>query len=112
MMVFSELAELLAHRRLSRKMHRQFLAEVLAILAAGSRSPKTLSSVRQRSLATFASLTANRLIHSVSQDRLRYLTDLTRSFDTMLLTDIERCPPELVEWYEAMLCELGRNGLL
>ena len=52
------------------------------------------------------------LAKTVPAHQLRCLVSLTLSCSTLILSDINRCPEELVEWYEAVSRQLRRNKLV
>jgi hypothetical protein len=60
-------------------------------------------------MVTFVSLAVRELAKTVPAHQLRCLVSLTLSYSTLLLSDISRCPQEIVEWYEAVSRELQRN---
>jgi hypothetical protein len=112
LMLSKELSGLLADHAVKRAVQKRYLAETLGALAEFSGSPKTVGVIRQRTLITFVSLTARNLANTAALDHLQYLATLALSYEDMLLTDIERCPDELLELWGAVLRELQRNRLV
>src|SRR5260370_21990053 len=100
---------LFRHAAVSRVVHSSYRAGILHSLRLASGKPKTLSVTRRRAMVNFVSLGVRELAKTVPAHQLRCLVSLTLSCSTLILSDINRCPQELVEWYDAVARALRRN---
>jgi hypothetical protein len=109
LIISAEIQGLFDNAPVSQVAHTSYLGNILHSLRLDSGKPKTLSATRRRAMITFVSMAVRELTKTVPAHQLRCLVRLTLSCSTLLLSDINRCPQELVEWYEAVSRELQRN---
>jgi hypothetical protein len=109
LIISAEIQGLFDNAPVSRVAHASYLGDILRSLRSHSGKPKTLSATRRRAMVTFVSTAVRELARTVPAHQLRCLVSLTLSCSTLLLSDINRCPRELVQWYEAVSRELQRN---
>ncbi|WP_158936940.1 hypothetical protein [Burkholderia sp. S171] len=112
LIISAEIQGLFDNAPVSRVAHSSYLGDILRSLKLDAGKPKTLSATRQRAMVNFVSLAVRELAKTVPAHQLRYLVSLTLSCSALILSDISRCPQELVDWYEAVSRELRRNKLV
>jgi len=112
LIISAEIQGLFDNAPVSRVAHSSHLGDILHSLRLGSGKPKTLSATRRRAMVNFVSSGVRELAKTVPAHQLRCLVSLALSCSTLILSDINRCPQELVEWYEAVSRELRRNKLV
>jgi len=112
LIISAEIQGLFDNAPVSRVAHSSYLGDILHSLRLGSGKPKTLSASRRRAMVNFVSSGVRELAKTVPAHQLRCLVSLALSCSTLILSDINRCPQELVEWYEAVSRELRRNKLV
>jgi hypothetical protein len=112
LIISAEIQGLFDNAPVSPVAHTRYLRDILDSLKMDSGKQKTLSAARKRAMVTLVSMAVRELATTVPAHQLRYLVSLTLSYSTLLLADINRCPLELVGWYEAVCRELQRNKFI
>jgi len=112
LIISAEIQGLFDNAPISPVAHMRYLRHSLRSLKMDSGKPKTLSAARKRAMVTLVSMAVRELAKTVPAHQLRYLVGLALSYSTSLLSDVNRCPQELVGWYEAVSRELQRNKFI
>lgn len=112
LIISAEIQGLFDNAPISRVAHSSYLGDILHSLRLGANKPKTLSAKRRMAMVNFVSSGVRELAKTVPAHQLRCLVSLALSCSTLILSDINRCPQELVEWYQAVSRELRRNKLV
>ena len=108
LMVSREIEGMFENAPVSREAHLAYLREILEGLTENANARKSIGFFRRRALMVCVFRAVQRLIATVKTDDLRYLSTASQSYSYAILSDIEGCPRELVEWYCAVAMELQR----
>jgi hypothetical protein len=108
LMVSREIEGLFENEPVSPEAHLTYLRDVLEVLTEECNARKSIGFFRKRALMVCIFQAVRSLIATVKTDDLRYLSTASQSYSYAILSDIEGCPRELVEWYCAVACELQR----
>jgi hypothetical protein len=112
LIISAEIQGLFDNAPVSPVAHTRYLRHTLRSLKMYSGKPKTLSAARKRAMVTLVSMAVRELAKTVPAHQLRDLVGLALSYSTSLLSDVNRCPQQLVGWYEAVSRELQRNKFI
>ncbi|OXI91591.1 hypothetical protein CFB40_02450 [Burkholderia sp. AU31652] len=112
LLVSAELAGAVSHHAPDRRALKERLGAALYLIQQSAGAVKTLGAIRQRSIITFAVMTASSLTRTVNSERLSYLSNLALCYEDMLLTSPQRCPDDLIGWCDAVAKELRQHRLL